>query len=50
MADLVKTGLATVKRNEQTGHLDPVYTCKILNFVTKTAQKRRHDEITAAIN
>lgn len=50
MADLEEAGLATVKRNEQTGQLDPVYTCKMLNFVTITARKRRHDERTAAIS
>ena len=50
MGDLEEAGLATVKRNEQTGQLDPVYTCKMLNFVTITARKRRHDERSAAIN
>lgn len=49
MAELEEAGLAQVKRIEQTGQLDPIYTCKMLNFVTITARKRRHDERTAAI-
>ena len=50
MAELSEAGLATVKRHEQSGQLDPVYTCKMLNFVTITARKRRHDERAEAIN
>ena len=49
-AELEEANLATVKRHEQSGQLDPIYTCKMLNFVTLTARKRRHDERTEAIN
>lgn len=50
LEDLKEAGLDEVKRSESTGGLDPLYTCKMLNFVTLTARKRRHDERTAAIN
>lgn len=49
MTELEEAGLATVQR-AQTGQLDPKYTCQMLNFVTITARKRRHDERTTAIN
>ena len=50
MAELEEANLATFKRHEQSGQLDPIYTCKMLNFVTLTARKRRNDERTEAIN
>ena len=50
MAELEEANLGTVKRHEQSGQLDPIYTCKMLNFVTLTARKRRHDERTEAIS
>ena len=49
-AELEEANLATVKRHEQSGQLDPIYTCKMLNFVTLTARKRRNEERTEAIN
>ena len=50
MAELEEANLGAVKRHEQSGQLDPIYTCKMLNFVTLTARKRRHDERTEAIS
>ena len=47
MAELQEAGLEEVKRNGP--NLDPQYVCKMLNFVTVTGRKRRHDERMAAI-